>query len=86
MNKPVDSVRRYDSQMLANRVDSDLQSLHMYILTEYVTQNEMTWRLIICLRKSEVTIERISICNVIEKLIEHGMNCLPSSDVVDLSP
>ena len=34
-------------------------------------------RIIICLRKSEITIERISICNVIEKLMEH--DCLPCS-------
>ena len=28
----------------------------------------------ICLRKSEVTAERFSVCNVIEKLIEHGID------------
>ena len=34
-----------------------------------------------CLEKShlfEATVERISVCNVIEKLMEHGMHCLPS--------
>ena len=34
-------------------------------------------RIIICLRKSEITVERISICNVIEKLMEY--DCLPCS-------
>ena len=29
--------------------------------------------IIICLRKSEVSVERILICNVIEKLAEHGI-------------
>ena len=32
-------------------------------------------RIIICLRKSEVIVEKISVCNVIEKLMEHGMFC-----------
>ena len=46
-------------------------------------------RIIICLRKSEVTVENISVCNVIEKLMEHGIHCLPCSgtnDVIDLLP
>ena len=30
-------------------------------------------RIIICLRKSEVTVERIVVRNVIEKLMEHGI-------------
>ena len=30
-------------------------------------------RVIIYLRKSEVTFERISVCNVIEKVMEHGI-------------
>ena len=36
-------------------------------------------RIIICLRKSEVTVERISVCNVIEKLMEYAIHCLPCS-------
>ena len=36
-----------------------------------VELNDM--RIIICLRKSEVTGERISVCNVIQKLMEHGI-------------
>ena len=46
-------------------------------------------RKIICWRKSKVTGERISVCNVTEKLIKHGINCLPCSftnDVIDLLP
>ena len=41
------------------------------------------------LRKSEVTVERISMCDVIEKLMEHGIHCLPCSytnDVIYLLP
>ena len=46
-------------------------------------------RIIICLRKSEVTVEIISVCNVTGKLMEHGIHCLPHSltctnDVIDL--
>ena len=46
-------------------------------------------RIIICFRKSEVTVERISFCNVSEKLMEQGNHCLPCSytnDVIDLLP
>ena len=45
-------------------------------------------RKIICLRKSEVTVERISVCNVTEKMMEHGIQCLPCScttDVIDVT-
>ena len=44
-------------------------------------------RIIICLRKSEITVERISVCNVIEKLMEHGIYCLLccyTNDIIDL--
>ena len=44
-------------------------------------------RIIICLKKSEVTIVIISVCNVIENLAEHGIGCLPYSyinDILDL--
>ena len=46
-------------------------------------------RKIICLRKSEVSGERISVCNVIENLVEHGIHCLPCSytnDVINILP
>ena len=40
--------------------------------------------------KSEATVERISVCNVVKmKLMEHGLHCLPRSytnDFIDLSP
>ena len=35
------------------------------------------------------TVERISVCNVIENLMEYGIHCLPCShdkDVIDLLP
>ena len=53
------------------------------------------FRKIICLRNSEVSVERIVVCNhVIENLAEHGENehgvvCLPCSytnDVIDIHP
>ena len=40
-------------------------------------------RIIICLRKSEVTVERISVCNVTAKLMEHGICCQPFSYTYD---
>ena len=30
--------------------------------------------IIICLRKPEVSVDRISVCNVIEKLMEHSIH------------
>ena len=46
-------------------------------------------RKIICLRKSEVyVIKKQKVSNVIEKLVEHGIHCLPCSctnDAIDLS-
>ena len=49
--------------------------------------NEM--RRIICLRKSEVTIERIPVCYVIEKSMEHVKHYLPcfyTYDIIELLP
>ena len=46
-------------------------------------------RKIVCLRKSEVSVEIISVCNVIENLAEHGMHYLPCSytnDLLDMLP
>ena len=48
---------------------------------------DLVWRKIICLRKSEVSVGRISVCNVIENLAVHGILCLPCSytnDVLDV--
>ena len=36
-------------------------------------------RIIIRFRKSEVSVERISFCNIIENLAEHDIHCLPCS-------
>ena len=44
---------------------------------------------VICLRKSEVSVERISVCNVDENLAKHGIHCQPCSytnGVTDMSP
>ena len=44
-------------------------------------------RMIVCLRKPEVTVERISVCNVTEKMMEHGIHCLSctyTNDVIDI--
>ena len=45
------------------------------IFTKQITFNaELNdLKIIICLRKTEVTVERISVCNVIENLAEHGI-------------
>ena len=32
----------------------------------------------------EVTVERISVCNVFEKLLEHGIHCLSCSYINDV--
>ena len=34
-------------------------------------------RIIVCLRKSEVSVEKISVCRVTENLTKHGIYCLP---------
>ena len=50
---------------------------------------EYDLRILICLNKSEVTIEGISVCNDIENLMEHDMHCLPDSyinDVINMLP
>ena len=46
------------------------------------------WRIVVCLRKSQVTVQRISVSNVNEKFMEHGVHCLPCShtnDVIDVT-
>ena len=46
-------------------------------------------KIIICFIKSDVTVERLSVCNVIEKLMEHDIHCVPCSytnGVIDLLP
>ena len=39
----------------------------------YVNTELNDLRIIICLRKPDVIVERISVCKAIEKLNEHGM-------------
>lgn len=47
------------------------------ISVESVNKTELNnLRMIICLKKSEVSLELISVCNVIENLMEHGIHCL----------
>ena len=46
-------------------------------------------RIIICLGKSEVSVERISFCDIIKNFAEHDIHCLPcfdTNDVIDLLP
>ena len=46
-------------------------------------------RKIICLRKSDISVERITVHNGIEKLSEHGIHsllCFDTSDVIYLLP
>ena len=42
----------------------------------------------VCLRKSDVSYETISVCNIIENFAEHGIHCLPCSytnDVINVA-
>ena len=44
-------------------------------------------KITICLKKSEVSVGRISVCNVIDKLMEHDIHCLPcfyTNDFIEL--
>ena len=44
---------------------------------------------VICLRKFDVSVERISVCNVGENFAKHGIHCQPcfySNGVTDMSP
>ena len=46
-------------------------------------------RKIICLRKSDIFVEKISVPNINENLAEYGKQCLPSidaNDVINLIP
>ena len=65
-------------------------SRHIGLLFKTVFNTELhDLRKIICLRKSEVSVERISVCNVIANLAEHGIHCPScsfSDDVINCSP
>ena len=41
-------------------------------------------RIIICIQKSEISVERISVCNAIGKMAELGIHCLSCSDTNDV--
>ena len=41
-------------------------------------------RKIVCLRKFAILVERISVCIVIENLAEHGIHCMPCSNLIDV--
>ena len=46
--------------------------------SKYIFNRELNnLRKIICLRKSGVYVEGISVCNATEKLTEYGIHCLP---------
>ena len=50
---------------------------------QYNTElNDM--KIIIYLRKSEVSVERISVCNDSEKLAEHNIHCLLCSGTIEV--
>ena len=56
----------------------------------YIVDTELiNLRKIICLSKFEVSIERISVCDVIEHLAEHGihfLSCSYTNDVINMLP
>ena len=43
------------------------------------------FRKITCLKKSENSVERISLCNVIENLADYGIRCLSCSYTICVS-
>ena len=48
-----------------------MNKIMCHINYSHLTLNDM--RKTICLKKTEVSVERISVCNVTEKLKEHGI-------------
>ena len=66
----------------------NLHSLHIFTVCLYSMLNLLNLKYMefselrknICLRKYQVSVERISVCNVTVKLMEHGIHCLPCSD------
>ena len=51
----------------------------MFVNEKFYTSELNDLRKIICLRKSEVSVESISVCYVTEKSEKHGIHCLPCS-------
>ena len=62
----------------------------VFIVCQSICNTELNdLRIIICLRKSGVTVEIISVCNIIEKLMEYGIHCLACSytnNVINMIP
>ena len=61
-------------------------NLDKLTISQNTTLNDL--RKIICSRKSEVSVERVSACNDIENLAEHGTHCTPFSytnDVININ-
>ena len=64
-----------------------IQQLQQVFSNSVLNTEFIDLRIVICLRKSEVTVERISVCNVIEKLRElgkHPLLCSYTNDIIDL--
>ena len=61
-------------------------SAHLFTMLQVCTDNSEfnDLRIMICWRNFEDTVERISVCNVIEKLMEHGIHCLSCSFTIDM--
>ena len=61
------------------------QMLYQIAHPPYYTElNDL--RIIICWKKSEVSVEIISVCKVTEKLAKHVIQCLDTNDVINLLP
>ena len=64
-----------------------LQQMAMLIHKYNGESNDLKMRIIICLRKYEVTVERNSVCYVLEKLVVHDIQCMPcfyTNDIINL--
>ena len=62
--------------------NSHIVKIPLYYFLEKMELNDL--RIIIYLRKSEVSVERISVCNVIENLMAHGIYYLLCSYTKDV--
>ena len=73
------------SIILAKYCDQKYCSVHLPFLRMLYFKTELNdLRKIIRLRKSEVFVEKNSVCNVTENLAEHGIYCLPFSSISDV--
>ena len=63
--------------------------VQMYGYISNLELNDERKLICFCLRKSEVSVERIPVRYVIENLAEHGIHCLPcfyTSDIINMLP